>query len=92
MLIEIHTFSFKKIHFKISSGKWRPFCLGLNVLSEYLSDNEGPGEAMGLYHDDDCIYRGTQGPVKIINNQNSKVVDQIKCSTLHIVYCKAADG
>ena len=30
--IEIHTFSFKKIHLKLSSGKWRPFCLGLNVL------------------------------------------------------------
>ena len=32
ILIEIHTFSFKKMHLKISSGKWRPFCLGLNVL------------------------------------------------------------
>ena len=32
ILIEIHTFSFKKMHFKLSSGKWRPFCLGLNVL------------------------------------------------------------
>ena len=32
MLIEIHTFSFKKIHLKMSTGKWRPFCLGLNVL------------------------------------------------------------
>ena len=31
MLFEIHTFSFKKIHLKMS-GKWRPFCLGLNVL------------------------------------------------------------
>ena len=30
--IEIHTFPFKKIHMKMSSGKWRPFCLGLNVL------------------------------------------------------------
>ena len=30
--IEIHTFSFKKIHLKLSSGKWRPSCLGLNVL------------------------------------------------------------
>ena len=30
--IEIHTFSFKKIHLKLSSGKWLPFCLGLNVL------------------------------------------------------------
>ena len=32
IFIEIHTFSFKKIHLKMSSGKWRPFCLGLNVL------------------------------------------------------------
>ena len=32
--IEIHTFSFKKIHLKLSSGKWRPFCLCLNVLTE----------------------------------------------------------
>ena len=32
ILIEIHTFSFKKIHLKMSSGKWPPFCLGLNVL------------------------------------------------------------
>ena len=33
ILIEINTFYFKKMHLKISSGKWRPFCLGLNVLS-----------------------------------------------------------
>ena len=32
MLIAIHTFSFKKIHLNMSSGKWRPFCLSLNVL------------------------------------------------------------
>ena len=33
ILIEIHTFSFKKMHLKMSSGKYRPFCLGLNVLT-----------------------------------------------------------
>ena len=32
ILIEIHTFSFKKMRLKVSSAKWRPFCLGLNVL------------------------------------------------------------
>ena len=32
ILIEIHTFSVKKTHWKMSSGKRRPFCLGLNVL------------------------------------------------------------
>ena len=31
LLIKIHTFSFRKIHLKMLSGKWRPFCLGLNV-------------------------------------------------------------
>ena len=31
-LIEIHTFSFKKMHLKMPSGKWRPFCLSFNVL------------------------------------------------------------
>ena len=31
-LIEIHIFSFEKFHPKKSSGKWRSFCLGLNVL------------------------------------------------------------
>ena len=30
--IEILTFSFKKMRLKLSSAKWRPFCLGLNVL------------------------------------------------------------
>ena len=32
-LIGIHSFSFKKMHLKMSSGKWRPFCLSLNVLT-----------------------------------------------------------
>ena len=32
ILIEIYTFSFKKMHLKMSSGKWRPSCLDLNVL------------------------------------------------------------
>ena len=30
--IEILTFSFTKMRLKMSSAKWRPFCLGLNVL------------------------------------------------------------
>ena len=37
ILIEIHTFSFKKMHLNMSSGKWRPFCLGRNVLNLYSS-------------------------------------------------------
>ena len=33
ILIEIHTFSLKKMPLKMSSAKWRPFCLSLNVLT-----------------------------------------------------------
>ena len=35
ILIEIHMFSFKKIHLKMSFGKWRPFCLSLNGVMEH---------------------------------------------------------
>ena len=31
--IEMYTFSFRKMHLKVSSGKWRPCCLGLNELT-----------------------------------------------------------
>ena len=34
ILIEILTFSFRKIRSKVSSAKWRPFCVGLNVLMD----------------------------------------------------------
>ena len=46
ILIEIHTFSFKQRHLKISSRKWRPCCLGLNVLTSSspsgMSLQQGP--------------------------------------------------
>ena len=33
-LIKIQQFSLKKMHVKMASAKWRPSCLGLNVLSD----------------------------------------------------------
>ena len=36
IVIEIHTFSFKKILLKMFSGKWRAFCLGHTVLKRVL--------------------------------------------------------
>ena len=32
ILIEIQTFLFMKMRLKVSSAKWRPFCLGLKIL------------------------------------------------------------
>ena len=37
ILSEIHTFSFKKMHLKMSFRRWRPFCFGLNVLIPALA-------------------------------------------------------
>ena len=34
ILVKTQIFSFRKMHMKMSSGKWRPFCLGLNVLKD----------------------------------------------------------
>ena len=36
ILFEIHTFSLKKMQLKMSSEKWRPFCLGLNVFRRLI--------------------------------------------------------
>ena len=38
--IGIQTVSFKKIHLDMLSAKWRPFCLGLNVLTLLVSKPE----------------------------------------------------
>ena len=43
ILIKIETFSFRKIHLKMSSGKWRPFCLSLSVFKQMLSNQPGNG-------------------------------------------------
>ena len=49
-IIEIHIFSFKKMHLKRSSAKRRPFCLGLNVLrtQPHLHDSTHIDHAIDL--------------------------------------------
>ena len=37
ILSEIHKFSLEKMRLKMLSGKWRPFCLGFNVLNHPLA-------------------------------------------------------
>ena len=36
ILFEIYKFSFKKMRLKMLSGKWRPYCLGLNVSTLHM--------------------------------------------------------
>ena len=44
-LIKIQQFSLKKMHVKMSSGKWRPFCLGFNVLRALFFPYQQPVSA-----------------------------------------------
>ena len=52
ILIGIQTISFKKMHLKMSSAKWRPFCRDLNVLkqSTLYSDNASSAQSHYLNH------------------------------------------
>ena len=62
ILSELHTFSLKKIHSKMSSGKWRPFCFGLNVLSHVwflyndISTLQHPHGFIDYMEKDTCIW------------------------------------
>ena len=40
ILIEIQTFSFKKMHLKMSSAKWCPFWFGLNMLRHAINHDK----------------------------------------------------
>ena len=62
--IAIETFSFKKMHLKIPSAKWRPFCLGLNVLNPRLN-TDNPGICCPYsYHMADPL--GILGPLPLL--------------------------
>ena len=56
ILIEIMTFSFKKMNLKLSSAKCRPFCRGLNVLTRYKLQTSMPFTIID--HVLDCVTCG----------------------------------
>ena len=47
--IEIQIFSLGKIHLKMSSTKWRPFCLGLNVLRKTQFRCQSPSDENNIW-------------------------------------------
>ena len=51
-----HTFSFKKMHLKLSPAKWRPFCLGLNVLRLPVIEKKcTAGSVIRILYGDLCV-------------------------------------
>ena len=56
ILIEILTFSFKKMRLKVSSAKRRPFCLSLNVLMQDIMGKLWDEEIDCVIMAPHCIY------------------------------------
>ena len=85
ILIGIQTFSFKKMHLKMSSAKWRPFCRGLNVLMAPCSPitsriyrsgiHNGQGVRSGA-HSRDLTYR------QVSNIRRTKSQHLLSCGCL----------
>ena len=68
IVIEINIISFKKINLKMSSGKWRPFCLGLNVLILSKSQNGLESRRLFLGERHGCAVFGALSPVRAIGH------------------------
>ena len=62
-LIRIHTFSFMKMHLKMSSVKWRPFCLDLSVLTASVT---APKHMQSMPYKETPLYR-----IKLIHQVGS---------------------
>ena len=57
ILIEIETFTGKKMHLDMTSAKWRPYCLGLNILIPGYQHDEDAENTMSTMHGSwHCLY------------------------------------
>ena len=63
-LIKMQQFSLGKIHLKMSSAKWRPSCLGLNVLTMFYRCDILHESKHHCYH---SVYKHLSGTMIIIN-------------------------
>ena len=77
--IKIYTFSFKKMHFKVSSGKWGPSCLCIDVLTHsnimlHVMDMFNVFSALHIiwafWYDNECIRSRYQGQGQVITSHN----------------------
>ena len=61
ILIKIQNFSFMKMHLKMSSWKWQPSCLGLNILRQVWNDHHLYWCGVSPLQTYECIQDRTQG-------------------------------
>ena len=94
ILIGIQKFSIKKMHLKMSSAKWRPFCPSLNVLTVLISF-----EVRFLDSDPCQISRIISVPLNnhvkrsemrlkwLKSPYHRDVINHDECFTIHSVFC-----
>ena len=69
--------SFKKMHLKMSSGKWQPFCLGLNVLRISITflisvlRNDNKDKYVFMYQEINLLWQG------FLQSELTKIYDVI---------------
>ena len=93
ILIEIDVFSFKNMHLKMSSAKWRPFRLGLNVLiPAYLSDLILCHNGLQLLQNENVIvnYGNDDNNGILVNDGHGKVGnnDHMIVNVLKLIFAK----
>ena len=95
ILIEIHTFSYTKMHFKMLPEKWQPFCLGLSVLNHAII-----GSNNGLSHGRHQVIIWTQWCIvinwiignKIKWNSNQYTTILFQENSFEIIVCKMSSS
>ena len=86
ILIEIHTFSFNKICLKVLPSKWRPFCLGLNVLHSLWTCN------------DNATYVDLSYGASLVSSNSNLMFTfiiamlQVISCCIHLYYCLGSDS
>ena len=80
ILIGIQTFSFKKMHLKMSSAKCRPFCLSLNVLRLWFVASSVPCYFLNLcWLVVNWILRNCFNQLSIQNSSLKKISCTLSC-------------
>ena len=80
ILIKVHTFSFKKMHLKMSSGRCWPFCPGLNELT--VIGSLGMNFILSIHclvHTKPSVWRGCLTDVRIPIISYDQVVLSVLC-------------
>ena len=82
--IEILTFSFIKMRLKVSSAKWRPFCLGLNVLIAHQLLWQNMEATVSIFQESPLTGEPHE---RLFHIQASTVTNYVQNIFTHLRYC-----